>query len=563
MLAGEFLHVAIEMLGRYFVKRSGMRPLEHGPKRLDPVGVRLPANVLRNGVLDRLMRIREGFIHERIVGVDRGIQGDVGSEEAVNRGLVRRRHHLRDDLVRVPVFHSGDDRLASRTPARTLLRKFGALGVRHVLPLPAHVRLVGFDRTLERLSAARFRHPCFADAMEHEPRGRLAHPDVPVQLHGRNGFEAGKAKVDRDGPLAKRDLGVGERGSGLDAEVAPAVRAPVRHLRVRGFPCAHASALPAASAIRPVDRLEPRCGCDFIREHVHYLDQGEPFAEVLARCLVFRRHVDSPELVGERYAYRAALSTFLCNSQHELEIEFTPAKGKSQVLDFRRRLQADRTGLAIGVFMFVDRDFDGLRGQLEGDDIFCTETYSIENYLVSDAILKSILTDEFRCTAQTDHRDNILSLFQQVLVQFNDCMKEANRRIFLSRFLGIQGVGIQQRISTYVEITLRGVRKVYDNPELRRLINLDREPTLDERQVLDAEFELLVPQLDYRGKFLVAFFGGWLERLSEERMRHGQTLFPETGNVHFSRTTLTLRSLASRAPLPDGLEHFVQTMRRP
>ena len=343
------------------MERPGMRSLQHAPERFHSVRVSLPANVLRNGVLDRLMRIREGFIHERIVGVDRGVRGDVGSEEAVDRCLVRGCHHLRDDLVRVPVFHSGDGRLASRTPTRTLLRKLGALAVRHVLPLPAHVRLVGFDRTLERLSAARFRHPCFADAMEHEPRGRLAHPDVPVQLHGRNGFEAGKAKVDRDGPLAKRDLGVGERGSGLDAEVAPAVRAPVRHLRVRGFPCAHASALPAASAIRPVDRLEPRCGCGFIREHVHYLDQGEPFAEVLARCLAFRRHVDSPKLVGERYAYRAGLSTFLCNSHvmHQITLHDTRIpQGISAIV--RQLPSPERMGL--------DKDITAVKINFSGKD---------------------------------------------------------------------------------------------------------------------------------------------------------------------------------------------------
>ena len=246
--------------------------------------------------------------------------------------------------------------------------------------------------------------------------------------------------------------------------------------------------------------------------------------------------------------------------QHKLAIEFIPASGKSQVLDFRRRLQDDRTELAVGVYMFVDRDFDGLRGQLEGDDIFCTERYSIENYLISEAILKSILTDEFRCTAETDHQGDILNLFQQVLCQFNDSIKEANRRMFCAQILGIHGSGVQKKISQYVEITLHDVRKLYDKLELRKLVNLDREPDLYEFQDVHAKFEALDPLLDYRGKFLLAFFLVWLEKLSKERRRIGQTLFPDTGSVHFSVASLTRRSLASRAPLPDGLEQFVQAM---
>ena len=141
----------------------------------------------------------------------------------------------------------------------------------------------------------------------------------------------------------------------------------------------------------------------------------------------------------------------------ELAIEFISASGKSQVLDFRRRIQSDRSGLAVGIYMFVDRDFDGLRGQPEGDDIFCTRAYSIENYLVSEAILRSILADEFRCTAETDHRDNIVKLFKHVVYEFNDCIKQANRRIFYARLFRINGLGIQDKVTRYVDISPRKV----------------------------------------------------------------------------------------------------------
>ena len=247
----------------------------------------------------------------------------------------------------------------------------------------------------------------------------------------------------------------------------------------------------------------------------------------------------------------------------DLAIEFISASGKSQVLDFRRRMQGDHSGLAIGIYMFVDRDFDGLRGQPEGDDIFCTRAYSIENYFVSEAILRSILTDEFRCTAETDHRDSIIELFKRVLYEFNDCMKQANRRIFCARLFGINGLGIQDKVSRYVNISPREVRKIYDEFELRKLIGLEREPSRKEIEDVDSQFEALDPPLDYRGKYLLGFFLNWLEKLSDERKRFGQTLFPDTGNVKFSVTGLTLRSLATRAPVPDGLDQFVRRMKLP
>ena len=248
---------------------------------------------------------------------------------------------------------------------------------------------------------------------------------------------------------------------------------------------------------------------------------------------------------------------------HDHTVEFAPATGKSQILDFRRRIRNDQSGLAVGVYMFVDQDFDGLRGQSEGNDIFCTDAYSIENYLVSETVLRSILTDEFRCTAETDHRDNILKLFARILCEFNECIKDANGRIFRGRQLGLLRTGIDDKISKYVEISHYNVRKIYDKEKLADLIGLEREPSLDETACIDAAFEELNPLLSYRGKFLLAFFRIWLEKLSEEGRRAGHTLFPDSKKIHFSTANLTLRSLATRSSLPDGLEKFIRNMTSP
>ena len=257
----------------------------------------------------------------------------------------------------------------------------------------------------------------------------------------------------------------------------------------------------------------------------------------------------------------APYEVWISRISQQLQIEFIPGTGKSQLLDFRRRMKEDRLGLNSGIYLLVDRDFDGLRGQGPAGDMFCTESYSVENYLVSASILRSILTDEFRCTAESDHRDEIVDLFESVLDEFNFCMRDANRRILGARRLGIYGGNIEERISRYVDIALEGVDKTHNEENLRELIRFETEPDLDEVEELNEIFESLDPVLSYRGKFLLAFFMAWLSKLADERKREGQTLFPETASTKFSTAKLSLRSLASRASLPGGLEDFVRSMR--
>lgn len=264
--------------------------------------------------------------------------------------------------------------------------------------------------------------------------------------------------------------------------------------------------------------------------------------------------VEGPDDVGPYEVWISRISD-------TLSFELVPGAGKSQLLDFRRRMANDRTGLFCGTYLFVDRDFDGLRGQEDGADIFCTEAYSMENYLVSTAILKSILTDEFRCTGETDHREYVLNLFSKILTEFNVCIADANRRIFCARCLGIHKINIEDRISRYVEISVFAVRKLYDEEQVKKLITLDRELLISEIKEFDRRFELLDPLKRYRGKFLLSFFKIWLSKLADERRRCGQSLFPKTASDNFSAGNLSLRSLASRAPLPGGLEQFVQNMK--
>ena len=290
MLASEFGDVALQMLRRHLVERPVMRSLEHRPERLYSIGVRLTPDIFVDRVIDGLMlEFRHPSVGRRVICVDRRARLGVLADKALQRRAVRPTHDLGPNLVAIAILDADHRRLSDRATA--LVHRL-ALAKRHVPALAAEVALVDFNRAVE-LVVIVFR-PGFADTVKHEPRGRLRHADIALQLHGRNRFQAGQAQVDRNGPLAQRDFRPLHGGARLHAEIGAAVRAPVGHLRVAGLAGADRSAFGAMSPVRPNDRLEP-LGRSFLgREHVHQINDGHPFAMGFAGCLL--RHFHSPFL---------------------------------------------------------------------------------------------------------------------------------------------------------------------------------------------------------------------------------------------------------------------------
>lgn len=255
-------------------------------------------------------------------------------------------------------------------------------------------------------------------------------------------------------------------------------------------------------------------------------------------------------------------SVWISRLDSSLSYEPLPGTGKRQVLDLRIRLQEDKAGLRSGVYFFVDRDFDDLRGQAPGPDIYCTTSYSVENYLVSERVLAALLTDEFRCTADTDDRDNVLKLFREVLGQFSTAMCEPNRRLFRGSRLNIRSGRASNTIGKYVQISLASIAVAYTEQSLSLLIPLDREPTTAECVDVDQEFERLSPLSRHRGKYFIAFFLRWLELLASERKNGNAGLFSSTLDVKFSAHKLSLKALALHGQIPEGLAEFISNVRQ-
>lgn len=253
-------------------------------------------------------------------------------------------------------------------------------------------------------------------------------------------------------------------------------------------------------------------------------------------------------------------TVWISRVRDEFRYTALPGQGKDQLLDLRRRLLSDLGGLGKGVYFFIDNDYDGYKEQAPGPDIFCTRAYSIENYLVTERVLKSLLGDEFRCVAVNDDEVKVVQLYREVLQKFCLVMRVPNERIFQARKLKISCSGINNSINRYISIELKGVETRYTDEDLKELIPLEREPTLRECADLADDFNRMDSAMCHRGKFLYEFFLRWLELLANERKVGVNDLFEEKIDLKFSAQRISKRLLATHSSFPEGLDVFLENI---
>lgn len=246
-----------------------------------------------------------------------------------------------------------------------------------------------------------------------------------------------------------------------------------------------------------------------------------------------------------------------------LKYEPFPCGGKTYVLQLKEIAERDLSNLSDGLYFFVDRDFDDLRGKASSSVIFMTDAYSVENYLVSEHVLEELLKNEFHCHALPEKRNEVIQLFKRVYKQFLQVTRETNYRLFLARRLQIElNAHLTDKISHLASLTVdsvaAGTRPATD------LIRVAREASHDERSTLEPEFNDLDPNKRYRGKFALLFFSKWLEHLANDRNDPNPKYFlPIEDGGKANAHGLNLGSFASKSEFPLGLVEFLATVPQP
>lgn len=235
-----------------------------------------------------------------------------------------------------------------------------------------------------------------------------------------------------------------------------------------------------------------------------------------------------------------------------------PSKGKRQVLAFAEQELHERED-SEEIYFLVDHDFDGLRGVDEHENLFCTECYSIENYLCCRQVLESILRDDFRLAERQLVVDQVIRVFERVLEEFRLSMLDANKRAYCGSKFGIRGGNIENRVRRYIQIGHDSVR-VNPSIDLSNHVPLVRDPVPEELTEADEYLRGMERFISRsRGKFLLQFFCIWLEEI-HEAFQGGSISAIDGAEVdsRFRRPELTMRNLASRVSPPGEIRVFLE-----
>ena len=237
-----------------------------------------------------------------------------------------------------------------------------------------------------------------------------------------------------------------------------------------------------------------------------------------------------------------------------------PCQNKHRTLKLKESLERDLNGLANNVYFFIDRDFDDLAGVADSSNVFMTDKYSVENYLVTVDVLDQILRNEFHCHGKPECRKKIIELFNAQYDLFLKITEELNFRIFVSKKLSIRRTKeISSKIGVVVKIDLTNI--ACSDTCLSEIVCLESEPSQSEFEAYRAEFENFNRADRYRGKFCFNFFRKWLELLAHERNSDSSLLFPDLDREHLKApTNINLDSFASKATPPTGLTEFLQSI---
>lgn len=290
----------------------------------------------------------------------------------------------------------------------------------------------------------------------------------------------------------------------------------------------------------------------------HVRDARERNCVLRLRVLKIRSgYANGPIFIFEGKTDIGAYEAWIKRIDGDFRYKGVPSNGKTQVLNFRESISGSENKDFKSIYFFIDHDYDGLRGFDDSDNIFCTQSYSFENYLVTDLVLESILNDEFECSDDPDIVPRVLELYRKMSSDFCNSMSDANLRLFIAAKYQLERGRIEKKINKFVEIAVNSVTKIYDDEEVLSLIPLLVEP--DEEMEIEGrnEFnEICDCMKRFRGKYIYLFFLTWLDVLSISR-KDGILPFTEAKNIKYNRACHTERSLASRSEIPEGLSPFI------
>lgn len=247
-------------------------------------------------------------------------------------------------------------------------------------------------------------------------------------------------------------------------------------------------------------------------------------------------------------------------------------KGKSNVINMRKRIRQHSTYSKHPCLFFVDSDFDDNQEILGLSDTYLTPCYSVENLYISEAAFSRILSAEFGINDACDEHEcfqyclskysTIKSQYLEEIAGFNLLVKELR---FMEQAGDLNGrLNINNlNIDDLVTIDLSYVSRNYSEsapssifPELPEDLEVSFERSQEYFAGKNKEHW-------YRGKQNLEFFRVFLVKLKNDRCRkNDREIFSSRGNVKLQLTRSNVISeLSQYADTPACLKSFLEGFR--
>lgn len=245
----------------------------------------------------------------------------------------------------------------------------------------------------------------------------------------------------------------------------------------------------------------------------------------------------------DRCSFKETYEPFICQGKRE-------ARVLSQVCARDAGYIRDR------VWIFVDRDFDGLGDFANLDRVFATCRYSIENYFVSRDVFAKILTEVFPLNGRPDLRASLEAGYQQALLSFAQLIQDLNERLYAATSSGIRRTRpLPKNINKIASVTLCSADKKYSDSS--EIVVLERDLSPKEIEFCEEQIALLDPVFRHRGKFLYMFLKKYVDELAKKCREGDSTYFPDcpTGPIRLGEMTMGCQ--ARRSTIPQNLCAFL------
>lgn len=231
------------------------------------------------------------------------------------------------------------------------------------------------------------------------------------------------------------------------------------------------------------------------------------------------------------------------------------ANGKDLLLGLRALLAENKEHVGKKTIFFIDKDYDGLKTYPDGEDIYITDTYSIENSLVGEEILEKILRSDLKCGhTEDDAVGNIIAEFQALIEEYKNKLKVPNLIIYHCRKNGVVLPSIDSA-KNFFSVTNDAIKIKFEDPF--EILGWPNQNSKNEIMESEGSFDQLCPLRDWRGKFIFHFFQEFIKNQVQRRTAKPAEVFSQRAPITFNPKT-ELRTFAVFCEIPENLSHFAR-----